>query len=86
MDMEKLFECLVAKMDANQAKAEANKKKDMEEMMADLKAWREEMAAEMKAWREDSRLMWFETSITREEMTACQEEMEADAEKMEPDS
>jgi hypothetical protein len=33
MDMEKLFERLVAKMDANQAKAEASRKKDIQEMM-----------------------------------------------------
>jgi hypothetical protein len=44
MDIEKLFERLVAKMDANQAKPEADRKADKEEMEADRKAWREEMA------------------------------------------
>jgi hypothetical protein len=63
----------VAKLDANQVKAKANRKKDMEEIMADSKAWREKMAAEREAWREAIRSMGFETTNTGKETMACQE-------------
>jgi hypothetical protein len=41
------------------------------------------MDAERKARREDIRSMWFETTNTRKETTACQE-MEAHLEDQEP--
>jgi hypothetical protein len=46
MEMEKLFERLVAKMDAK-------RKADKEEMEADRRAWREKADADRKAWQEE---------------------------------
>ncbi|PNF19647.1 hypothetical protein B7P43_G18121 [Cryptotermes secundus] len=72
-------ELLLAKLDANQAKADASYK----EVMADWKAWREEMAAMTDIWGNDIyKELAAENDIT---MTACQE-IEADAKKFEPHS
>jgi hypothetical protein len=54
MDMEKLFEHLVAKMDANQEKAEADRKTDKEETrtnQATMEAGHKELLAKMEADR-----------------------------------
>jgi hypothetical protein len=64
----------MAKLDANQEKAAADRKADKEEMETDMKAWREEI-----------RLVLFETTNTRKETTACQE-MEACLEEEEQTS
>jgi hypothetical protein len=52
MDMEKLYERLVAKMDADQAKAEVERKKDEEEMDVIRKTDRQEMLARMDSGQE----------------------------------
>jgi hypothetical protein len=97
MDMEKLCQILLAKMEADKEEMKADRKADMEEMEAnqkkdredylaiwdtDRKAWREDMASEIEAWREEIRSMQSETANTRTEMIACQE-MEACLEEKE---
>jgi hypothetical protein len=61
MDMEKLFERLTAKMDANrkadQEKAEADREErrvSQEKLLKEMKAWREEMAAMRNKWVNDN--------------------------------
>jgi hypothetical protein len=74
-DMQRIIEML-AKLDANQEKAEADRKTNKEDFMArmdaNMKAWREKADADMKAWEE---ICWmlFETMNTRNETWACQE-------------
>jgi hypothetical protein len=78
MDMEKLFESLLAIM-------ETDKENFMARMDANMKAWLEKADAEMKTWGEEIRSMRFETTNTRKETMACQE-MEARQEEEKPTS
>jgi hypothetical protein len=76
MEMEKLCERLLAKM-------ETNKEDFLARMDANMKAWREKADEDMKAWREEIRSVLFETTNPRKETMACQE-MEAHQEEKMP--
>jgi hypothetical protein len=83
MDIEEMMERLLATINANQAKSDADRKADKEEMLAEIKTDRKAGQAEMrviiKAWSSDLK-------IVGEETTACQGTMEAHLETEEPDS
>jgi hypothetical protein len=81
MDMEKLFEHLTAKMDADrkadQEKAEADREErrvGQEKLLKEMKAWREEMAAMRNKWVNDN----------HNETMACQEIEARPEEEKEP--
>jgi hypothetical protein len=50
MDMEKLFECLVAKMDTNQVKAEADRKANKEDIKTNQAELLAKLDTDSKAW------------------------------------
>jgi hypothetical protein len=87
MEIEKLYESLLAKMETNKEEMKADRKtgKDFLAKMEAMKAWREKVDADMKAWGEEICWMRSETTNTRKETMACQE-MEARQEEEEPSS
>jgi hypothetical protein len=90
MDMEKLFERLVAKIDANQAKAEADRKADKEEgKAAQVKADadRVQMQEKMEAHRRELKeIMEKIMNANHNEKLACRETTEERLEEKKPTS
>jgi hypothetical protein len=90
MEIEKLFECLLAKMETDKEEMKADRKTDKEDFMArldaNMKAWQEKADTDMKAWEEEIHSMRFETTNTRSETMACQEMEAHPEEEKEPTS
>jgi hypothetical protein len=69
-DNQEKADVMLAKLDAHQQKAAADRKADKEEMKAVIKAWREKIAAEMEAIKARTRAIQENMGTSHKEMVA----------------